>query len=102
VLLAGHETLLTNLRGKSGEHGYLYSRVGGLVRLGEITVADVRVLLEANLPTAVDMAETMHRCARGNARTLNKMMRHCHRQARFSGCDVDKTMVERVAKMLMV
>lgn len=101
MVLAGMPRLTDNLRGSRGEYKQLYSRVGLALDLkNRLPDDDVALLVENGLGTDA-FNKRLNDVSHGNARRLNKLLRGINRMAVINQADIDETMIERFAEMLI-
>lgn len=101
MLLVGMPRLIHNLRGSRGQYAQLYSRVGVYARLEKLSAPDTRAIVDSAIPTANGVYKDFHRAAKGNTRTLSKLLRRCVRAARLNEAAIDGELVEATAKTLL-
>ena len=101
VVLTGLPRLMHNLKGRRGEHAYLYSRVGLVLRIHELEGEDVKAIVTSYFPGANGVTEDFEKICQGNARRLSKLLLRTQRISEINGGKLTHKMVQ-LAKELIV
>lgn len=101
VAVTGLPRLLHNLKGRKGEHAYLYSRVGLVLKLTEIEAEDVKMIVKSYFPDANGLCEDFEKFCNGNARRLSKLLLRTQRLSEVNEGKLTHRMVQ-VAKDLII
>lgn len=105
VLLVGMPRLIENIRGRKRDFAQLYSRVGGYSKLEGIPVDEAQSIVEAympNCPEAGALAPQFYKAARGNMRTMAKLISRVQRICEKRKLTPDAELITEVSKMLIV
>ena len=108
IALVGLPRLIHNLKGKRGEHAYLYSRVGFVISIRELEGDDVEKIVNTYYPGMDDRSsvngvwqEFASQCD-GNARRLSKLLYRTDAIAQSSGGkNIGRQTVKMAAEMLV-
>lgn len=100
IALVGLPRLIHNLRGKKGEHTYLYSRVGFTTRLEPLQEDDTRMIVTA-VGNSSAVAAAFHASAQGCARRLSKLIFRTRSLCTINNLPLDKDMVRTAATMII-
>lgn len=107
IALVGLPRLIHNLKGKRGEHAYLYSRVGFVISIRELEGDDVEKIVNTYYPGMDDRSsvngvwqEFASQCD-GNARRLSKLLYRTDAIAQSSFKNINRQTVKMAAEMLV-
>lgn len=101
VVLAGMPRLLSNLRGKRGEHSQLYSRVGLAVKIENINEFDAEKLVRAWRPEVGDLWPEFWKLANESARRLHKLCKMASHIADLNHMSISKEVIKRASEVLL-
>lgn len=101
ILLVGLPRLIHNLRGSRGQYAQLYSRVGIYSRVEKLSAADAKAITDSAIPEGNGIYKDFHRAAKGNTRTLSKLLRRCLRTARRNEVAISRELIEETATTLI-
>jgi DNA transposition AAA+ family ATPase len=102
ILLVGMPRLISNIRGNRGEFAQLYSRIGIATRVGSLTQADSRAIVDTVLPGLNGLSRVFHTKSVGNARRLRKLLNRSVRIAQESGTEMNAEIIEAAAEALII
>jgi hypothetical protein len=101
IAITGLPRLLNNLKGRKGEHAYLYSRVGLVLKIDELEDEDVKELVYSYFPSANGISKDFIKYCNGNARRLSKLLLRVQRLSEVNEGKLTSKMVE-VANSLII
>ncbi len=101
IALTGLPRLLNNLKGRKGEHAYLYSRVGLVLKIDELEAEDITQLVFSYFPSANGITKDFIKYCNGNARRLSKLLLRVQRISEVNEGKLTSKMVE-VANNLII
>lgn len=99
IALAGLPRLMYTIKGKRGEHAYLYSRVGMLLNVQEMSDVDVEKIVKAYFPESNGLWQEFAGYSDGNCRRLSKLLFRA--ETLSDGKRVDPKNVKLAASMLV-
>ncbi len=102
VLLVGLPRLIRNLTGKKGELKQLYSRVGFLTQLDNLTDTCAKMIINSIFPNLNGTSKVLIDLAKGNARKLEKLMLRTNRIAKTTGKEISEATINNAAEMLLL
>ena len=102
IALVGLPRLIHNLKGKRGEHAYLYSRVGFVISIRELEGEDVEKIVSTYYPGSNGVWQEFASQCDGNARRLSKLLYRTDAIAQSSGGkNIGRQTVKMAAEMLV-
>jgi DNA transposition AAA+ family ATPase len=94
--------LIENMRGNRGEFAQLYSRVGGYLKLGVMSLDDASKIISVYIPDAAHLVKVFFNTSRHNARTMAKLVYRTMRAAEIEQCSIDENLIAKTYTMLVV
>jgi len=100
LCLCGMQRLIENLRG-GGQYQQLYSRIGVFCDLRTLEPNDIETILD-QISASKETKHTLLASAKGNARTLQKLLKRTERLAKINGTEMTPEIVQKAEELLMV
>lgn len=101
LLLVGLPRLFENIRGRRSEYAQLYSRVGGYMKLKNITEQDGMDIVRSFIP-ANGTSKIFYREAACNTRSLVKLVRRTMLYSEANNCKIDESVIKKTAQILII
>lgn len=102
ILLVGMPRLYHNLKQDKGDFAQLYSRVAVYRKLNfSLRDSEAKAIIESRLPNIKADTQLMFELCKGNARTLDKLIRGAKWIAHNNKVEIDADVVKQAASILM-
>jgi len=102
IVLVGLPVLIENIRGRKRDFAQLYSRVGIACRLEGNSADDTRKLVESYIPNGNGIYKVFHREAKGNMRSLVKLITQTIRVSQINDMEINESLVRETSKLLLI
>lgn len=101
ILLVGTKQLIRNLRGKKGEYAQLYSRVALHHEIDVITERDAKLIIEENLPGAMEYWQLIYSYTKKNVRALEYIIDNTRAIVEEQNIPITEDLIADVAETLI-
>ena len=101
ILLTGMPRLIDNIRGKRCQYEQLYSRIGIAKKLNDLTITDIKTILQNVMPEGEAFIEQFNMFSFGNTRILTKLIMRSANMAKINNENLSLSIIAEASKIIL-